>query len=90
MWWEDAYNHWKDEDFKSKIRINRETFNFVLNEVHDDIAMSPTRLKPFPTLPDRQLAMAFYRFATECTYSTLPDLFGVSVSAANKFFNKVC
>ena len=22
LWWEDVYNHWKDQDFKSKIRIN--------------------------------------------------------------------
>ena len=84
------YNHWKDEDFKSKIRINSETFNFVLNEIHDNIVMSPTNLKPFPTPPDRQLAMIIYRFANGCTYLTLSDLFGVSVSAANKFFNKVC
>ena len=27
LWWEDVYNHWKDEDFKSKIKINRDTFN---------------------------------------------------------------
>ena len=44
--WEDMYNHKKDEGFKSKIRINRETFNFVLNEIHDDIVMSSTNLKP--------------------------------------------
>ena len=34
--------------------------------------------------------MTLYTFATGCTYSTLSDLFGVSVSAANKVFNKVC
>ena len=90
LWWEDVYNHKKDEGFKRKIRINRETFNFVLNEIHDDTVMSPTNLKPFLTSPDRQLAMNLYRFATGCTYSTLPDLFRVSASAANKFLNKVC
>ena len=90
LWWEDVYNHKKDESFKSKIRVNRETFNFVLNEIHDDIVMSPTNLKPFPTPPDRLLAMTLYRFTTGCTYSTLSDLLGVSVSAANKFFNKIC
>ena len=59
-------------------------------QIHDDIVMSPTNLKPLPTPPDRQLAMTLYRFATRCTYSTLSDLFGMSVSGANKFFNKVC
>ena len=80
LWWEDVYNHWKDEDFKGKIRINRETFNFVLNEIPDDIVMSPTNVKPFPTHPDRQLAMTLYRFATWCTYSTLSDFFVWCVS----------
>ena len=77
LWWEDVYNHKKDKGFKSKIRTNRETFNFVLNEIHDDIVMSPTNLKPFPTPPDRLLAMTLYRFTTGCTYSTLSDLLGV-------------
>ena len=45
LWWEDMYNHKKDEDFKSKIRINRETFNFVLNKIHDDIVMLPTKFE---------------------------------------------
>ena len=90
LWWEDVYNRKKDKGFKSKIRTNRETFNFVLNEIHDDIVMSPTNLKPFPTPPDRLLAMTLYRFITGCMYSTLSDLRGVSVSAANKFFNKIC
>ena len=62
----------------------------MLNEIHDDIVMSPTNLEPFPTPPVGQLTVTLYRFATTCTYSTLSDLFGVSVSAANKFFNKVC
>ena len=33
--YEDFYNNWKDEDFKSKMRINRKTFDFALNEIHD-------------------------------------------------------
>ena len=52
LWREDVCNHWKDEYSKSKIRINRETFNFVLNEIQDNIVMSPTNLKPFPTPPN--------------------------------------
>ena len=71
------HNHWKDEDF-------------VLNEIHDDVVMSPINLKPYSTPPGQQLAMTLYRLATGCSYLTLSHLLGVSVSAANKFFNKVC
>ena len=87
LWWEDVYNHWKDEDFKGKIRINRETFNFVLNEIPDDIVMSPTNVKPFPTHPDRQLAMTLTGLALDVRIRhCLIFLFGVSVSAAKKVF----
>ena len=51
--------------------------------------MTPTNLKPNPTSPDRQLVLTIYRLATGRTYSTLADLFGMSVSAS-KLFNKIC
>ena len=56
----------------------------------EDIILTPTNLKPNPTSPDRQLALTIYRLVIGCTYFTLSDLFGVSVSAASKFFNKIC
>ena len=84
------YRNWSEEDFKAKMPINRTTFNFILDGIYEDIILTPTNLKPNPTSPDRQLALTIYRLATGCTYSTLSDLFGVSVSAASKLFNKIC
>ena len=84
------YRNWSEEDFKAKMRVNRTTFNFVRDGICEDIILTPTNLKPNPTSPDRQLALTIYRLATGCTYSTLSDLFGVSVSAASKSFNKIC
>ena len=72
------------------MRINCTTFNFMLDEIYEDLILTPTNLKPNPTSPDWQLALTIYRVTTGCTYSTLSDLFGVSVSAASKFFNKIC
>ena len=84
------YRNWSEEDFKVKMRINRTTFNFILDGICEDIILAPTNLKPDPTSPDRQLDLTIYRLATGCTSSTLSDLLGVSVSAASKFFNKIC
>ena len=84
------YPNWSEEDFKAKMPINRTAFNFILDGIYGDIILTPTNLKLNPTSPDRQLALTIYRLATGCTYSTLSDLFGVSVSAASKFFNKIC
>ena len=67
-----------------------ETFNFILDGIYKDKVLTPTNLKPNPTSPDQQLALTIYRLATGCTYLTLSDLFGVSVSATSKFFNKKC
>ena len=89
LWLVDAYRNWSEEDFEAKMRINHTAFNFVLDEIYEDIILAPANLKPNPTSPD-QYALTIYRLAASCTYSTLSDLFGVSVSAASKFFNKLC
>ena len=89
-WWADVYRDWSQEDFKAKMRINCTIFNFILDGIYEDIILTSTNLKANPTFPDRQLALIIYLLATGCTYSTLSDLFGVSVSAASKFFNKIC
>ena len=62
----------------------------MFDGIYEDLILTPTNLKPNPTSPDWQLALTIYRVATGCTYSTLSDLFGVSVSAASKFFDKIC
>ena len=69
--WADVYRNWSEEDFKAKMRINRATFNFILDGIYEDIILTPTNLKPNPTSPDRQLALTIYRLDTGCTYSTL-------------------
>ena len=83
------YRNWSEEDFKAKIRIDRTAFNFILDGIYKDLILTPTNLKRNPTSPDRQLALTIYRLATDCTYSTLSDFYGVSVSAASKFFNNM-
>ena len=64
------------------------TFNFILDGIYEDTILNPTNLKPNPISPDQQLALTIYEVATGCTYSSLSDLFGVSVSAASNFLNK--
>ena len=69
---------------------NRDTFNYTLDAIHDQIVLTPTNLKPDPTPPDRQLDWTIYRLATESSCKTLPALFGLSVPSVSKFFNKIC
>ena len=90
LWWSEVCNNCSDTNFKEKIRIRRNTLNQILVKIRDQIEVTPTNLNPFPTSPDRQLALTIYRLATGCSYATLCDVFGVSVSSAIIFFNKIC
>ena len=52
----ELYNQKSDEEFSEKIRINRTTFNLLLNTLWDGLVLRPTNFVPEPTSPDRQLA----------------------------------
>ena len=79
MWWDELYTTRRDEEFKEKIRVNRKTFNTILDVLKDELILQPTNLNTSPTSPDRQLA-----------YSVLEDVFAVSIESGCVFFNKVC
>ena len=71
------------------MRLKRETFNIILGNVSDQIELTRTNLEPNPRSTHHQLAL-IYRLATGWSFLTLQDLFGVSISSASIFFNKVC
>ena len=89
-WWTNGYQTWTEEEFKKRLRIKRETFEYIIGEIRLDIQKEPTNFKPNPTSVDRQLANTLYRLAHGCSFSTLSDLFGVSISSASETFNYVC
>ena len=60
-----------------------------MDHIREDIKKQPTNLKPFPTTLEQQLGLTLYRLAHGCSFSTVADLFGVSISLAGQTFNKV-
>jgi hypothetical protein len=68
--------------FKKRLRVSRATFDFILNEISNQIVKQPTRMKPHPTSPATQLAICLYRLAHVVTYLTVGDLFGVAAPTA--------
>lgn len=89
-WWTDGYQNWDEESFKKRLRVSRDTFEFILSEIKDLIVKEPTRMKPHPTPPATQLALCLYRLAHGCTFLTVGDLFGVAESTAHIIFQDVC
>ena len=82
-WWRNGYRSWDDKALKKRLRMNRATFEFILEAVKDDIVKEPTP-------PAMQLAICLYRLAHGSAYSTIGDLFGVAESTAAVIFNNVC
>ena len=89
-WWTEGYRTWNDAAFKKRLRVSRETFDFILNEISNEIVKQPTRMKPNPTPPSTQLAVCLYRLAHGCSYLTVGDLFGIAAPTAYCIYMDVC
>ena len=86
QWWENGYRQWSEEQFKKRLRVTRETFEFNLETVTD--AKETTKFKE-PTSPQCQLALILYRLAHGCSYTIVGDLFRVAPSTTCTIFNHV-
>ena len=87
--WSHGYANWSDDEFKERLRIGRESFEFILDRIQHLIEKTPTKMVPNPIESHRQLALTIYRIAHGCSFKVLKDLFGVSQSLATETFNQV-
>ena len=86
LWWAIGYKYWKDSQFKHRLRVSRETFEFMLQRIEIYIVKEPTNMVPFPIEPHRQLGITLYRFVHGYKFSTVPKLFGVLMSLVEQVF----
>ncbi|CAB4038440.1 Hypothetical predicted protein [Paramuricea clavata] len=88
-WWRNGCENWTDKQFKKRCRVNRNTFNCLLQELQESIKRETTRFK-VPVAPEIQLALTLYRLAHGCSFSTVGDLFGIANSTAcsSDFFDE--
>ena len=71
------------------MRINRETFDFVLERIAHLLHKEPTYMVPKPIEDHRQLSLTIYRLVHGCSFKVIMDIFGVSQSLATETFNNV-
>ena len=88
LWREHGYEHWTDAQFKKRLRVSRDTFQFLLHTIADYIKKETTPFKK-PTSPELQLALTLYRLSHGCTYATVGDQFDVGTSTACTIFISV-
>ena len=46
LWWHEVYLTWSNEHFKEKLRVNRRTFELLLEHLRADLTLQPTNLNP--------------------------------------------
>ena len=68
------------------MRVTRATFSLILDVIAPYIFKEPTNLIPEPISVDRQLGLTLYRLGHGASYSTLSQLFGVSILLASERF----
>ena len=69
--------------------LDRDSFNYILDTVRDQIVLTLANAKPDPTPPYWQLGLTIYWLATGCRCEILTALFSLSVPSVNEFFNKI-
>jgi hypothetical protein len=87
--WTNGCRTWDNEQFKSRVRLTRESFEYIFTVIGPSIAKTPTNLVPNPIETHGQLGLTLYRLAHGSSYQVLEDVFGVSKALASETFNIV-
>ena len=74
--WLAGYDNWSAEEFKERMRINRETLDFILEQITHLIHKEPTYMVPNPIEDHPQLGLTIYRLAYGCSFIVIMDIFG--------------
>ena len=61
LWWQHGYHNWTIEQSTRRLRVNRDTFNFILNVIEDLITEEVSKIKE-PVLLDRQLGLTMQAY----------------------------
>ena len=68
-----------DQRWYANFRVSRNTFQYILDQIKDEIIHEDTRLRPAVT-PKCRLAITLYYLSSTAEYRTIANLFGVSPS----------
>ena len=51
MFWDSGYDKWNTAEFKERLRINRATFEYILEKITPAVIKIPTVMEPHPMEP---------------------------------------
>lgn len=88
-YWERAHPHWSNRMWIEHLRMTKETFNFICNELWARLRKKHTRFRR-PISVEARVAMALWRLASGIDYRSIGQLFGVGRSTCCKITHDVC
>ena len=89
-WWDRCYCEFTSEEFKKQVKIQRETFDSILNIAESYYTKKETNLNQHPISVNRQLGLILYGLGHGASFTSPSQSFGVSIPLASATFNKVC
>ena len=87
MWWEEAYMHFDDVQWKENFRMGRVTFMFLVEQLRADLER---RTKVAFISVEKRVGIALWRLATPNAYRYISQLFGIGRMTAWYFTHEVC
>ncbi|XP_065680298.1 uncharacterized protein LOC105847669 isoform X2 [Hydra vulgaris] len=92
QWFNEIFTQMEECEFKEHFRVNRNTFNFLVNELHPHLGKTTTTMRE-PISVVKRVAVALHYLASCEEYCVVSSLFGIGKSTANlivhEFINAV-
>ncbi|XP_047143521.2 uncharacterized protein LOC105848670 isoform X3 [Hydra vulgaris] len=92
QWFNEIFTQMEECEFKEHFRVNRNTFNFLVNELHPHLGKTTTTMRE-PISVVKRVAVALHYLASCKEYRVVSSLFGIGKSTANlivhEFINAV-
>ncbi|XP_012554397.2 uncharacterized protein LOC105843500 isoform X3 [Hydra vulgaris] len=92
QWFNEIFTQMEECEFKEHFRVNRNTFNFLVNELHPHLGKTTTTMRE-PISVVKRVAVALHYLASCEEYRVVSSLFGIGKSTANlivhEFINAV-
>ncbi|CAC5368938.1 unnamed protein product [Mytilus coruscus] len=87
-WWDCIVPGFTDEEWIQNFRINKETFDFLKENLHDTLVKCDTPFRKALTV-DLKIASTLWKLASNCEYRTVAHLFGIARSTPCSVFHDV-
>ncbi|CAC5400060.1 unnamed protein product [Mytilus coruscus] len=87
-WWDCIVPGFTDAEWIQNFRINKETFDFLKENLHDTLVKCDTPFRKALTV-DLKIASTLWKLASNCEYRTVAHLFGIARSTACSAFHDV-